>query len=313
MVRDTRLCRLRAYVTRRPPPCVNAHGRFLLDPQAVGASIMAWIRPVTSPRFPGRPALPMNVRSLALVLLLAMLVVSWPAAAPRYMSVDEVRPGMTGIGRTVFEGDRVEEFKVHILGVLRNVIGPRRNLILARLEGGPLANTGVIAGMSGSPVYVDGRLLGAVAYLARPVLQGADCRHHADRRDDRIGRAAGAPRARSPRRPACSSRSRRSPRRPRLRQAFAWFQRPFADRPADIVASAGADRLRPGRRAAPAHRDAARALRVLRRHRDSLSAAFRDSGFVPMPGTAPQSATGARPARRRARAGCDRATRSAST
>ena len=71
---------------------------------------------------------------------------------------------MVATGRTVFEGDRLDEFKVHILGVLRNVIGPRRNLILARLEGGPLANTGVIAGMSGSPVYIDGRLVGAVSY-----------------------------------------------------------------------------------------------------------------------------------------------------
>src|SRR5512143_653217 len=106
----------------------------------------------------------MTARRFSLAFLLALLVGSWPAASPRYMSVDEVRPGMTGIGRTVFEGDRVEEFKVHILGVLRNVIGPRRNMVLARLEGGPLANTGVIAGMSGSPVYVDGRLLGAVAF-----------------------------------------------------------------------------------------------------------------------------------------------------
>ncbi|HXD72267.1 MAG TPA: SpoIVB peptidase S55 domain-containing protein [Vicinamibacterales bacterium] len=80
------------------------------------------------------------------------------------MGVDEIRPGMVGIGRTVFEGTRVEEFKVNILGVLENVIGTHRNLILARLEGGPLANTGVIAGMSGSPVYVDGRLIGAVSY-----------------------------------------------------------------------------------------------------------------------------------------------------
>ena len=80
------------------------------------------------------------------------------------MSVGEIRPGMVGVGRTVFDGTHVEEFKVHILGVLENVIGPRRNLILARLEGGPLANTGVIAGMSGSPVYVDDRLIGAVSY-----------------------------------------------------------------------------------------------------------------------------------------------------
>jgi hypothetical protein len=80
------------------------------------------------------------------------------------MGVDEIRPGMVGIGRTVFDGVHVEEFKANIIGVLENVIGTHRNLILAKLEGGPLANTGVIAGMSGSPVYVDGRLIGAVSY-----------------------------------------------------------------------------------------------------------------------------------------------------
>jgi len=64
----------------------------------------------------------------------------------------------------VFEGAELKEFKVHILGVLKNVQAPKRNLILARLEGGPLAETGVIAGMSGSPVYIDGRLVGAVSY-----------------------------------------------------------------------------------------------------------------------------------------------------
>src|SRR5207248_5354309 len=85
------------------------------------------------------------------------------AAAPQ-MGVSEVRPGMVGVGRTVFDGVHVEEFKAHIIGVLENVIGTHRNLILAKLEGGPLANTGVIAGMSGSPVYIDGRLIGAVSY-----------------------------------------------------------------------------------------------------------------------------------------------------
>src|SRR5881394_735411 len=84
-------------------------------------------------------------------------------AAPQ-MPVGEIRPGMIGVGRTVFDGTHVEEFKVNIVGVLENVIGTHRNLILAKLEGGPLANTGVIAGMSGSPVYVDGRLIGAVSY-----------------------------------------------------------------------------------------------------------------------------------------------------
>ena len=71
---------------------------------------------------------------------------------------------MVGVGHTVFNGTKVEEFRARILGVIENVMGPQRNLILARLEGGPLADTGVIAGMSGSPVYVDGRLIGAVSY-----------------------------------------------------------------------------------------------------------------------------------------------------
>src|SRR5262245_13461424 len=94
---------------------------------------------------------------------LAIWVASLPAQS-RVFPVDDLRPGMVAVGRTVFEGERLDEFKATILGVLRNVIGPRRNLILARLEGGPLANTGVIAGMSGSPVYIDGRLVGAVSY-----------------------------------------------------------------------------------------------------------------------------------------------------
>jgi hypothetical protein len=88
-----------------------------------------------------------------------------PASRPAArMSVSDIRPGMIGIGHTVFSGTRVEEFRAEILGVIENVIGPQRNLILARLEGGPLAETGVIAGMSGSPVYIDGRLIGAVSY-----------------------------------------------------------------------------------------------------------------------------------------------------
>ncbi len=69
---------------------------------------------------------------------------------------------MHGIGKTVFSGSRVEDFQVEILGVLENA-GPKQSLILARLSGGPLAETGVMAGMSGSPVYIDGRLAGAVA------------------------------------------------------------------------------------------------------------------------------------------------------
>jgi len=107
----------------------------------------------------------MTVRRLLLSLFtVATGLAAVISGASTQMGIDEIRPGMVGVGRTVFDGTHVEEFKVHIIGVLENVIGARRNLILAKLEGGPLANTGVIAGMSGSPVYVDGRMIGAVSY-----------------------------------------------------------------------------------------------------------------------------------------------------
>src|SRR5258707_8526541 len=111
---------------------------------------------------------PMIPRKFPILLGFAVLGVCLVSpglrGATTTMPVSELRPGMVGTGHTVFDGTHVEEFKAHILGVLENVIGARRNLILARLEGGPLANTGVIARMSGSPVYIDGRLIGAVSY-----------------------------------------------------------------------------------------------------------------------------------------------------
>src|SRR5581483_763150 len=106
----------------------------------------------------------MTRRRLALVLSLSLAGLAALRAATPQMSISDIRPGMVGTGRTVFDGTHVEEFKVHVLGVIENIIGTRRNLILARLEGGPLGNTGVIAGMSGSPVYIDGQLIGAVSY-----------------------------------------------------------------------------------------------------------------------------------------------------
>ncbi|MBS1829440.1 MAG: hypothetical protein JST93_29330 [Acidobacteria bacterium] len=79
-----------------------------------------------------------------------------------FLPVRDIRSGMKGYGLTVFQGEQVERFEVEILGVLENA-GPRQNVILARLGGGPLAHTGVLQGMSGSPVYIDGKLVGAVA------------------------------------------------------------------------------------------------------------------------------------------------------
>lgn len=104
---------------------------------------------------------------LALAFAFLLLAVPTRAAAePRpdgYWNVADVQPGMKGTGRTVMKGTRVETFDAEVLGVLKN-ISPGRDLILCRLSGLDLDKTGVIAGMSGSPVTIDGKLLGAVAY-----------------------------------------------------------------------------------------------------------------------------------------------------
>jgi hypothetical protein len=210
------------------------------------------------------------------------------------MSVDEVRPGMTGVGRTVFEGNRVDEFKVQILGVLRNVNGPRRDMVLARLEGGPLANTGVIAGMSGSPVYVDGRLLGAVAFSVgqfpkEPIAGITPIQEMLDAAGPQTRRAPLDKKVRIDL-PITHEKVVEA-----LRAAFATFQRPFADTPADVRALGLGD-LEPQRAAE---------LGVLLRPiatpmalggfsgavRETLAEAFRLSGFVPTSPGAPLPAS----------------------
>ena len=104
---------------------------------------------------------PARARQAFAGLSLLLLAVSL-AGAQAFFPLKDVRPGLHGIGRTVFSGNRVEEFQVEILGTLENLI-PKQTIILARLSGGPLAATGVLQGMSGSPVYIDGKLVGAVA------------------------------------------------------------------------------------------------------------------------------------------------------
>ena len=101
--------------------------------------------------------------ALSLFTCLLLSLVHLPAAT-KILPLDQIRSGMVGTGYTVFKGNQLDEFKVHILGILQNVIGPKRNLILARLEGGPLSETGIISGMSGSPVYIEDQLIGAVSY-----------------------------------------------------------------------------------------------------------------------------------------------------
>jgi len=97
-----------------------------------------------------------------LISALALFLFSQAVTAQNFFPVKDVRPGMRGVGRTIFHGKQIEEFQVEILGVLEN-LGPKQTVILAKLSGGPLAETGVMQGMSGSPVYIDGKLLGAIA------------------------------------------------------------------------------------------------------------------------------------------------------
>lgn len=82
----------------------------------------------------------------------------------QFMSVAEVRAGMKGIAYTVFEGTQPETMGVEVLGVLKNMNGPKSDVVLVRLTGKKAEYTGVVAGMSGSPVYINGKLLGAIAY-----------------------------------------------------------------------------------------------------------------------------------------------------
>lgn len=87
-----------------------------------------------------------------------------PPAVTRFFPLSEVHRGEQGVAYTVFEGTKPEPMAVEILGVLHNAIGPRQDMILGRLHGTKPEYTGVVAGMSGSPVYIDGRLVGALAF-----------------------------------------------------------------------------------------------------------------------------------------------------
>src|SRR5271166_3409022 len=85
-------------------------------------------------------------------------------AKTQIMPEDQVKAGMHGVAYTVFGGVKPEPIDVEILGVLRNMAGPKSDVILVRLHGPKVEYTGVVAGMSGSPVYIDGKLVGAIAY-----------------------------------------------------------------------------------------------------------------------------------------------------
>lgn len=81
-----------------------------------------------------------------------------------FLVLSQVKEGMRGVARTVFRGSEPEEFNVEILGIVPGGIGPKQDLIVGKISGGGADRTAVFAGMSGSPVYVDGKLVGAISY-----------------------------------------------------------------------------------------------------------------------------------------------------
>jgi hypothetical protein len=111
-------------------------------------------------------------RSLQLHLLLAIVALTFfflvaPASraqeSTEMLPLSEVHPGMQGYAYTIFAGDQVEKFDLEVLGIMPNFLGPRQSIILVQLKGPKVEHTGVVAGMSGSPVYLDGKLAGALS------------------------------------------------------------------------------------------------------------------------------------------------------
>lgn len=98
---------------------------------------------------------------LSVLLPSLSIAQSTPAAT---IGVDQIHPGQRGVAYTVFQGIQPEAMDVEVLGVLRNANGPKGDIILVRLHGTKVEYTGVVAGMSGSPVYIEGKLAGALAF-----------------------------------------------------------------------------------------------------------------------------------------------------
>ncbi len=99
-------------------------------------------------------------------ILTLLLVVAWIGTvnAQEFMNFEEIKPGMQGIGKTVFKGNKVEEFPVEIINTIENK-GVHEHLILIRVSGRKIDKIGgIAAGMSGSPIYIDDKLIGAIGY-----------------------------------------------------------------------------------------------------------------------------------------------------
>src|SRR5258706_5689848 len=103
------------------------------------------------------------LRALYLAFTIAVLPLGLVAQSNETISVDQVQPGMQGYAYTIFAGDQVEKFDLEVIGVMPNFLGPKQSIILVQLKGPKVEHTGVVAGMSGSPVYIEGKLAGALS------------------------------------------------------------------------------------------------------------------------------------------------------
>jgi len=106
---------------------------------------------------------PLCVTIFALTYLFGAVAPSRAQQSTEILPLSQVRPGMLGYAYTIFAGDQVEKFDLEVLGIMPNFLGPKQSIILVQLKGPKVEHTGVVAGMSGSPVYLDGKLAGALS------------------------------------------------------------------------------------------------------------------------------------------------------
>jgi hypothetical protein len=129
------------------------HEHFMFDPKPTAPAIRT-------------PHLPLIARSVAAIFALlagAALSPTVSAQSNDILPLSQVRPGMQGYAYTIFAGDTIEKFDLEVIGVMPNFLGPQQSIILVQLKGEKVEHTGVVAGMSGSPVYLEGKLAGALS------------------------------------------------------------------------------------------------------------------------------------------------------
>src|SRR6202162_494513 len=100
---------------------------------------------------------------IGLTFLFGVVAVAGAQESTEILPLSEVHPGMQGYAYTIFAGDQIEKFDLEVLGIMPNFLGPKQSIILVQLKGPKVEHTGVVAGMSGSPVYLDGKLAGALS------------------------------------------------------------------------------------------------------------------------------------------------------